>query len=41
MLVGLTGEGGGGDRTHVLFCDNTLIRPEKDPDLVAVFLKSP
>lgn len=44
MLVGLTGEGGeggGGSETHVLLCDNTLIRPEKEPDLVAAFLKSP
>lgn len=45
MLVGLTGESGGGGgvggETHVLLCDNTLIRPEKEPDLVAAFLKSP
>lgn len=43
MLVGLTveGAGGGGGRTHVPLCDNTLIRPEKEPDLVAAFLKSP
>lgn len=33
--------GGGGSETHVLLCDNTLIRPEKEPDLVAAFLESP
>lgn len=30
-----------GGLTHVLLCGNTLIRPEKKPDLVTAFLRSP
>lgn len=42
MLLELSGEDSEvGGRTHVLLCGNTVIRPEKEPDLVTAFLRSP